>query len=726
MQNGIDASVLPQKLGHVECVLAHLDPSVQAWLQTNLNTEVAAEILKNYYAGILESEMLEQFLHKRFPFQKRFSIEGAETFVAALQHTITAAQHTHVVLAMPHRGRVATQVTLLRRPLETLLGFFDHEYVPEEGSPPGDVKYHLGWQDKRDGRTLMLLPNPSHLEAIYPVAVGYARGLQNHEANTVLPIVVHGDHAFAAQGVVAETLNLSRLKDYTPNGVLHFVVSNGVGFTTDNEELYGNTSTIDLAQAYNLPVLRVHAHDVTACAKAVNLALRYLSVWRQDILVDIVCTRKYGHNETDDPTFTQPLLYQKLKHLPSIREYFEAQLLQDHSLTPQDAENLKNNFNKKLQNAFAIYQKEHTHAHTQHTFLTTDRRAAPTLPDQEKIVQLLQYLHTPPENFHLHPKLQKTLETRRQAYVNGIDWATAENLAFGVLLDAGVPVRLAGQDSQRGTFSQRHAVWHDTQTGKTFCPYSRFKNAQIVNSPLSEYAALGFEYGYAWGQPHGITIWEAQFGDFANNAQTIFDQFITSAQSKWGCDNNLVVLLPHGYEGQGHEHSSARIERLLQACAGNNMRVCQPSTPAQYFHLLLSQVNARTPLVILTPKSLLRNPACTSPVEAFTHGSFQTALLDTRTDTTKTVWCSGKVYYELAAANSSHVALNRLEQLYPLAEHPSGIWCQEEPQNMGAWPYLSQKCTLTYAGRPESPCPACAFPQQHKREQDTLINAALH
>ena len=734
---------------------------------------------------LTQVETLERFLGKAYLGQKRFSIEGVDMLVPMLDYIIELSAHhgaREVVIGMAHRGRLNVLAHTIGRPYETIFAEFEGgrhveagTLTPEGGT--GDVKYHHGAEGAyktRKGKavTVSLSPNPSHLEFVGPIVDGRARAKQtsrrgrdaHHDPSAALPVIIHGDAAFAGQGVVAETFNLGALLGYRTGGTIHLITNNQVGFTTDMSDARSTRHASDLAKGFDVPIIHVNADDAEACLSVVRLAMAYREKFREDVLIDLVGYRRHGHNEGDEPTYTQPQMYERIKSLPTVREQYAALLAQRGVVTAEEGE----------AQAQATYQRL---VDIQQAFKASMGKAIsaePAAPDRssglevETAVQaeLLRALNDQllswPDDFKVNPKLHKQLERRRTALgpEGGIDWAHAEALAMAALLVEGVPVRFTGQDTERGTFSQRHLVLHHAERSESYSPIQHLPGAlatmELHNSPLSELATVGFEYGYSAAAPETLVLWEAQFGDFVNGAQVIVDQFIVSGLSKWGLTTRLTLLLPHGYEGQGPEHSSARLERFLQLAAEGNIRVTNPTTPAQYFHLLRRQArrSRQRPLIVMTPKSLLRLPQATSRIEDLIGGSFQAVLDDpTATDRREKVerllLCSGKVYYDLVAGGAgtdrSRAALVRLEQLYTfpgpelaavLANYP-GVrdvtWVQEEPKNMGAWSYLEQRLrhalkpgmSLRYVGRPERASPAEGYPAAHSAEQKRIVEEAL-
>ncbi|HEY0971211.1 MAG TPA: 2-oxoglutarate dehydrogenase E1 component [Gemmatimonadales bacterium] len=726
-----------------------------------------------------EVDGLERFLGRAYVGAKRFSIEGTDTLVPLLDEAIAQAGKAgarEVVMAMAHRGRLNVLAHVLGKPYGTIFNEFDGKHAAGNAeSGTGDVKYHLGFRSVRnvgDGCdvALELVPNPSHLEIANAVLQGVARAHQRVAGaapgtrNTVdvMPLVMHGDAAFPGEGIVPETLNLSALRAYTVGGTLHVIVNNQVGFTTDPIDARSTHYASDLAKGFEIPVIHVNADDAEAVVMAVRLGVAYRMRFGKDFLIDLVGYRRWGHNEGDEPTFTQPELYERIRAHPTPREVWAQRLVADGVLTQDDVARLE-------KEAFDRLEQAHADVRAGKPVMSHDPatpESAPTTPPSEEtgvpveeLVQINEALLAWPGDFNPHQRLAKQLERRREALHadGGIEWGHAEALAFATLLREGTSVRITGQDAERGTFSHRHAVLHDVKTGDTFTPLARLPRSQaafeVYNSALSETAVLAFEYGYSVAAPDTLTMWEAQFGDFANMAQVVIDQFITADRAKWGQDSGVVLLLPHGYEGQGPEHSSARLERFLQLSAEGNQRVVYPTTAAQIFHLLRRHVRQRPhrPLVVMTPKSLLRLPAAGSSLSDLTSGRFQAviddaAMADRRDQVTRVVFCSGKVYYDIVKERGdAPVAVVRVEELYPwpheeLARVLDGypnvaevLWVQEEPQNMGAWSYAAPRLTAVtgtelaprYVGRPERASPAEGYLGAHQTEQARIVSEAL-
>ncbi len=732
---------------------------------------------------LLEAETFERFLHRRFVGQKRFSVEGGESMLVALEailESLPALGGREIVMGMAHRGRLSVLANFLRKPLENLFYEFSENYVPNMVAGDGDVKYHLGFETvrrTRDGHEIavMLAPNPSHLEAVDPVVEGMTRARQRFlddttARNQVIPVLVHGDAAFAGQGIVAEVLNLSQLPGYRTGGTLHIVVNNQIGFTTLPADARSSRYCTDVAKMIDAPVFHVNGDCPLEVVRAARLALEFRQQFGSDVVLDIVCYRRYGHNETDEPAFTQPNMARSIAARPSTAALFRRQLIEDGVLDEASADHLQKDLENQLEggmttlasrddgqggNPFEGFVVEPQPAY--------DYSVVDTGVEHEKLRHIGRKLIEAPEGFHLHPTIARRFLAARGKAVEsgeGIDWATAESLAFGALLTEGFGVRLSGQDVRRGTFSQRHSVLYDTETRERHIPLNHLEEGQarfcVYNSLLSEAAVLGFDYGYSLLAPNLLICWEAQFGDFINGAQVIIDQFIASAESKWQRPSHLTLLLPHGYEGQGPEHSSARLERFLQLCAGGNMQVCNFTTPAQYFHALRRQVRrgTRKPLVVMTPKSLLRHPRCVSKIDEMAAGSHFREVLDDEhlpcspDRVARLIFCSGKVYYDLLEFREKNkiqnAAIIRVEQLYPLnyemlksivARYPRAqkkwIWCQEEPRNMGAFYYIRPRLEelsnhkLRYAGRERSSSPAAGSKAIHVLEQEKLVEDAF-
>jgi multifunctional 2-oxoglutarate metabolism enzyme len=736
---------------------------------------------------LTEVEALEQFLHKAYLGQKRFSIEGLDMLVPMLDLTIESAAESgarDVVIGMAHRGRLNVLAHTVGRPYETIFAEFEGGRQVEGGHPTpeggtGDVKYHHGAEGayktaKGKAITVSLSPNPSHLEYVAPVVDGRARAKQtqrrgrepHHDPTAALPVAIHGDAAFAGQGVVAETLNLGALQGYQTGGTLHVITNNQVGFTTDIKDARSTRYASDLAKGFDIPIIHVNADDAEACLSAVRLAMAYRDRFHQDVVIDLVGYRRHGHNEGDEPAYTQPLMYERIKSLPTVRELYARALVDAGVVSQEEAGTESERAYQRLveiQQAFKSSMAK-TPAQERPVRLSGPGQDVDTSLNPEFLLALNDQLHSWPEGFSVHPKLQKQLERRRTALRQGagIEWAHAEALALGSLLTEGIPVRFTGQDTERGTFSQRHLVLHDVTTGATLAPIRNLPGAlapmELHNSPLSELATLGFEYGYSVAASETLVLWEAQFGDFVNAAQVIVDQFIAAGLAKWGLTTRLTLLLPHGYEGQGPEHSSARLARFLHLAAEGNIRVVNCTTPAQYFHLLRRQAkrSRQRPLIVFTPKSLLRHPLATSKMEDLSSGQFQAVIDDAffaanPERARRLLMCSGKVYYDLLPEaeklGQDRPAIVRLEQLYTFpwnelrqvlprySKASELIWVQEEPLNTGGWRYLEGKLRelvaeghpmdVRYVGRPERASPAEGYPAAHLAEQGRIVREAL-
>jgi len=736
-------------------------------------------------ARLADVDALERFLHKAYLGQKRFSIEGLDVLVPMLDMAIelAGAQGARdVVLGMAHRGRLNVLAHIVGLSYETIFAEFEGGRRVEETLAPvggtGDVKYHhgaTGVYQTSAGRpvTVVLSPNPSHLEAVNPVIEGRTRAIQTnrhgreaaHDSTVALPVLIHGDAAFAAQGVVAETFNLERLAGYSTGGTLHLIANNQIGFTTDPREGRSTDYSSDLAKGFDVPIVHVNADDPEACLAAMRLAMRYLSEFRGDVVIDVVGYRRWGHNEGDEPSYTQPTVYERIRETAPVFRRYAGELEAAGVLQPGEADAMADAAYQRLaerQQALKASLAKGVRGEEPQRVSRIAVAEPETAVVAETLAELNDDLVAVPADFTVNPKLRKQLERRREtvAVGEGIEWAHAEALALASLVTEGIPVRLTGQDVERGTFSQRHLVLHDVQTGVRYAPIQHLSDAnapfELHNSPLSENACLGFEYGYALQAPEALVLWEAQFGDFANGAEVIIDQFIIAGLAKWGQSSRLTLLLPHGYEGQGPEHSSARVERYLALGAEGNIRVANCTTPAQYFHLLRRQArhSELRPLIIMTPKSLLRLPAATSPLSDLTSGRFEPVLDDAQRDgdrdrVTRLLLCTGKVYYDLAGAaaraDASHVAVGRIELLYPfpavaldavLSRYPAlreVVWVQEEPWNMGARKFivpqiaelLATGITIRDTSRPEHSSPAEGYPAAHQAEQQRIVTEAF-
>jgi 2-oxoglutarate dehydrogenase E1 component len=684
-----------------------------------------------------------------------------------------------ICMGMAHRGRLNVLANFLKKSLQVIFTEFSTNYIPDLVAGDGDVKYHLGYRTVRKLESgaeveIRLAANPSHLEAVNPVVEGKARARQRMRGDTelrrkVLPLLIHGDAAFAGQGIVAETLNMSQLPGYGTGGTLHVVVNNQIGFTTLPEDARSSMYATDVAKMIEVPILHVNGDDPLAVLFVTQMSLDFRQEFGRDAVIDMYCYRRFGHNEGDEPSFTQPDLYARIEERPPVAQLYKKELIETGTLSDDEAASLEAEFEMRLELVLQeVKSIEEETAGSQARFKESTAifqpqycdESRPTAISPEMLRRIVAGLTSVPENFDVIPKVRRTvLERRREAFEAGgpFEWHYAEALAFGSLLLEGVPVRLSGQDSRRGTFSTRHSVIYDAKTGQPYVPLLHLAEKQarfcVYNSLLSEAAVLGFDYGYSLDYPNMLCLWEAQFGDFANGAQVIIDQFIVPAESKWQRPSGIVLLLPHGYEGQGPEHSSARLERFLQACAEFNIQVCNITTSAQYFHVLRRQMKRDfvKPLILMTPKSLLRSEQASSRIEDFTNGGFSEILgspeVGPAEEMKRVILCSGKVYYDLLnhreAEKITTAAIVRVEQLYPLAEgklreaikpfpkNAKLIWCQEESQNMGAWTYMEPRLwalfgrEITYAGRNASASIAVGSLAIHKREQAQLIADAF-
>ncbi len=756
------------------------EPAKVWWLKTRMESarnlpDFSIEEKRHILHKLNQAVVFEKFLHSRYVGQKRFSLQGGETLIPGLDAIIEKGAQMGIsefVIGMPHRGRLNVLANILNKSYEEIFSEFEgKEYADSVFA--GDVKYHLGFTGQVTTRAgekvlLHLAPNPSHLEAVNPVVEGIARAKMDHiyreDYTRVAPILIHGDAAIAAQGVVYEVVQMAQLPAYYTGGTIHLVVNNQLGFTTNYLEGRSSTYCTDVAKVTLSPVFHVNADDVEAVVYVIRLAMEYRQIFHSDVFIDLLGYRKYGHNESDEPRFTQPKLYKIIASHPDPREIYNRKLLQSGSVERGMAEEMEQQFRKMLQDRLAHVKehKKHKENHVKKDSCDESERTAfdyenppNTAVEEKKLIELAEKVFTIPAEVKVFSKLRKLYESHKEKFIRKkqADWAIGEFMAYATLLDEGFPIRLCGQDTERGTFSHRHAVLYNQETEERYIPLRQVesKNGRfhVFNSLLSEYAALGFEYGYSCATPRGLTIWEAQFGDFANGAQVVIDQFISSAEAKWKRMNGLVMYLPHGYEGQGPEHSSARVERYLTLCANNNMVVANCTTPANFFHLLRRHLKMpfRNPMIVFTPKSLLRHSRCVSPLKDFSGKNFQ-AVIDDETakpsDVKKILLCSGKIYYELLARKEAEkrndVAIIRLEQLYPLPEKllkkavgrykNAGriLWVQEEPENMGALPFLLRKLksiSFEYIARPESATTATGFFKQHQKEQEGIIARAF-
>jgi 2-oxoglutarate dehydrogenase E1 component len=759
---------------------------VRKWLSEKYAQIASKKIEKEEKIRILDelirTNHFEQFLHKRFPGAKRFSIEGGDSSINAVEKIIDASAKNGVkkiVIGMAHRGRLNSLTGVMGKPYHQMISEFKGTPgIPENFTKSGDVKYHMGYASTREiaGNKidLSLAFNPSHLEAVNSVVAGRVRAKQklykDADKKEALAVLIHGDAAFIGQGSVAENLVMNGVAGFNTGGVLHIIVNNQIGFTANPTDSRCSIYASDLAKTIDAPIFHVNGDDVEAVVKITELAFEYRQKFKKDIVLDIVCYRRYGHNEGDEPAYTQPVMYAKIKTHPTLEEIYAKTLVEQGAISQEDYKNKAHKFDEMLSKEFDLAQdfkpKEADWLKKDWAKIVDgDETTVKTALPKEKLQELIEKITLVPIDFGANKKIVKQLEARKDAVVAGknIDWGNAEGLAFASLIDEGFPVRLSGQDAGRGTFSHRHSILHDANNGEKYNIFTPFANEkadyEVYDSVLSEYAALGFEYGYSLSMPYGLTIWEAQFGDFANGAQIIFDQFVASSEVKWLRKSGLVMLLPHGYEGQGPEHSSARLERVLQACADKNLRVCNITNPANFFHALRRQVLSkdRKPLVIMSPKSLLRHKLAVSEISEFTSQNFSEIIAES-SDLTKddkirkVIFCSGKVYYDLFEARQEKgvkdVAIIRLEQIYPFAEgeivaqikkykNAQIIWCQEEPKNMGAWKFVEElfedsankakhkNPRPAYVGRVACASPATGYGSYHAREQKALIDEAL-
>ncbi|MFB9833378.1 multifunctional oxoglutarate decarboxylase/oxoglutarate dehydrogenase thiamine pyrophosphate-binding subunit/dihydrolipoyllysine-residue succinyltransferase subunit [Actinoallomurus acaciae] len=753
------------------------EPDERAWIQARVEIppeKPDREEQKHILGRLNTAEAFETFLQTKFVGQKRFSLEGGESLIPLLDSVITAAAQEHldeVVIGMAHRGRLNVLANIVGKSYGQIFGEFEGNLDPRSAQGSGDVKYHLGADGDfvaRDGSKIRtsLVANPSHLETVDPVAEGVVRAKQDvldlgEGEFTVMPILIHGDAAFAGQGVVAETLNLSQLRGYRTGGTVHIVVNNQVGFTTAPEYSRSSVYATDVARMIQAPIFHVNGDDPEQCARVARLAFEYRQAFNKDVVIDLICYRRRGHNETDNPSFTQPLMYDLIDAKRSVRKLYTEALIGRGDISVEEAEQALRDYQSQLERAFSE-TREATNQPPQDSFtkpdterIPVDHQGVPTAISDETVKRIVDTQLNLPEGFTPHPRVQPLVQKRAQMIEdNAIDWATGEMFAFGSLLIDGRPVRVVGQDTRRGTFGQRHAVLFDRRTGEEYTPLKQFGQGTskfyVHDSLLSEYAAMGFEYGYSMTRPDALVCWEAQFGDFANGAQSILDEYISSGEQKWGQRSSVVLLLPHGYEGQGPDHSSARIERYLQLCAQDNMTVAQPSTPANYFHLLRWQALSprEKPLIVFTPKQLLRLKAATSATSEFTSGSFRPVIGETAElgQVRRILLTTGRLYYDLVGARDkagdTTTAIVRVERLYPLpvdeikaelAKYPADaelIWVQDEPANMGAWTFMSLKLPAHLEGRElkrvsrrASSSPAVGSAKMHAAEQQGLLAA---
>ncbi len=753
-------------------------PEVVNWLKEKMepvrNSPAYTDSDQKYILKKLQRAVgFEKFLHKKFPGQKRFSLEGAESLIPAMDAIMEKGAELGVeefVIGMAHRGRLNVLVNVLRKPYSSIFGEFEGKEYDDE-SILGDVKYHLGYTIERKTTSgkpirLTLTPNPSHLEAVNPVVAGVTRAKIERKYNgndaCIAPVLIHGDSSVAGQGIIYELLQMSELKGYRTGGTVHVVVNNQIGFTTDYLDARSSIYCTDISKIVQSPVFHVNGDDPEMVVYAVQLAMEYRQKFKKDIFIDLLCYRKYGHNEGDEPRFTQPILYKVIENHPNPKEIYEETLIAKGLVTREELNQMEQHNKQKLEESLLFSKEQKKSVITNFLAQTWEgiRKATKDDFDQhfetgvpiETLKEIAGKITQLPENLSFFRKTVRLQEQRAEMVFkdNTLDWAMGELLAYGSLLNEGHKVRLSGQDVGRGTFSHRHAVLRVEDSEQEYTPLNHLNDKQaefsVYNSPLSEYGVLGFEYGYALASPQTLPIWEAQFGDFNNGAQIIFDQFISSAEDKWNVMNHLVVLLPHGYEGQGPEHSSARIERFLTLCAENNIQVANCTTPANFFHVLRRQLKRpfRKPLIVFTPKSLLRHPKCVSTLEDLSNGYFNEVIDDQSADPekiTKVVFCSGKIYYDLreekTRQNNENIALVRIEQLFPfphkqlkaiLAKYTAAtvhLWVQEEPMNMGPWHFIHHEfkdVALKVIARPSSGSPATGLSKFHALRQKKIID----
>ncbi len=798
---GVDSATVRQLLdvlratycGKVGVEYQHItNPVEKEWIESRIETSFcrgafSAQEKKTFYKQLVAAQGLEDFLHTKYVGTKRFGLDGGESYVPCLEEIVRRGAELgvrEVAVGMAHRGRLNTLTNVLGKPYTKLFAEFNGVPSNPDGTPgSGDVKYHMGYSNDRDiaGHTvhMTLTPNPSHLEVVNPVVTGKVRAKQDMRGDVarkqVLTLLVHGDAAFAGQGLVMETLMMSGLKGYTVGGTVHIIINNQIGFTTNPDCSRSGPYSSDLIKMLGCPIFHVNGDDVEAVAYVSRLAIEFRQEFAKDVLIDLICYRRNGHNEGDEPMFTQPVMYKKIKEQESVRSRYGRQLAAEGTLNEADVKAEVTAFMKQMDDAFEATKSykpnkadwlEGSWAGLKPAY-GDDRRGLTALSN-DTFYLLGQQLTTVPAGFNLNSKIARQLEQKKEMFSKGegFDWGTGEALAFGSLLMEGHPIRLSGQDCERGTFSHRHAVVNDQVTEEKYTMLNNVVAGQemfeVLNSPLSENAVLGFEYGYSWADPNALVVWEGQFGDFVNGAQVIIDQYIASAESKWLRMSGLTMLLPHGFEGQGPEHSSARLERFLQLCAEDNWQVCNFTTPASYFHALRRQMKRdfRKPLVVMSPKSLLRHKLAVSKTEDFIGDTtFHRVLWDGARDKLakdkdikRVVLCSGKVYYDLFEEREkrgiTNVVLLRLEQLYPfpqkalaeeLAKYPNAdvVWCQEEPKNQGAWTFVNSEIEDTlamvktkstrakYIGRTAAAAPATGYAKRHAEEQAKLVGEAL-
>ncbi|MEZ5399578.1 MAG: multifunctional oxoglutarate decarboxylase/oxoglutarate dehydrogenase thiamine pyrophosphate-binding subunit/dihydrolipoyllysine-residue succinyltransferase subunit [Bryobacteraceae bacterium] len=772
--------------GRITCEYMSIQhPDQKSWLQQRMEPHANAWPLTpenriRTLERLIAAEQFESFIHSRFVGQKRFSLEGAETAIAMLDELLDMIGDSggqEAVIGMAHRGRLNVLANAAGKRMSQIFSEFEGHPDPNSMQGSGDVKYHLGatgtHRSQNTGREVVVsvAPNPSHLEAVNPVVEGIVRAKQSRMGDTererIVPVLFHGDAAFAGQGVVTETLNLSQLHGYRTGGTIHIIINNQIGFTTNPQESRSSVYCTDIARMVQAPIFHVNGDDPEACVRAIQIAYEFRQRFKKDVVIDLICYRRHGHNEGDDPSYTQPLMYRQIKEHPPISNLYAERLVREKVVTPEQVDRFRKRISLNLDDGFEEARQYPARYEVEEIGVVEDLPPEPetrTAVQRDLLEEVLEALTAVPDNFTLHPKLKGLFDKRKNALETGIDWALAEALAFGTLLIEGTPVRLSGQDSGRGTFSQRHLTIYDYETG---VPYRSLKHIapdqapfSVYDSSLSEYAVMGFEFGYSIGDPLSMVLWEGQFGDFVNGAQIMIDQFLSVCGHKWGQPSGLVLLLPHGYEGQGPEHSSARIERFLILSAEENWYIVNATTPAQYFHVLRRQMRGgadargvRKPLILFTPKSLLRHPKVVSRAGEFTGDGFHEVIGDAEVNpdqVSRILICSGKIYYDLLhrreETRAEHVAIIRLEQLYPFPAkdlqdqinryHATAdiAWVQEEPLNMGPWRLMSDyiqpmlersRRRLRFIGRPESASPAAGSYRTHEREQKEIIEAAF-
>ena len=761
-----------------------METGEKRWLQQRLETARGnanlSEVEKiNILQQLTDAEGLERYLHSKYVGQKRFSLEGGESLIPLLDELVQYAgsqKVKEIVIGMAHRGRLNVLVNILGKTPDEL--FSEFEGTKKVNELTGDVKYHLGFSSDMDSPGgpvhLALAFNPSHLEIVAPVVEGSVRARQwrrgDREGNEVIPVQIHGDAAFSGQGVVMETLQMSQSRGYLTHGTVHIIINNQIGFTTSAQQDARSTYyCTDIAKMVGAPIFHVNADDPEAVVMVTRIALEFRNKFKKDVVIDMVCYRRHGHNEADEPSATQPMMYKKIRALDSTREIYAKRIVEDKVLTQQQCDIMAKSVREILESGECVVPHKlpdskadlSTHVSWQPYITDSILADVDTTVSIERLREVAKGMNYVPPDFPLQARVEKIISDRNKMTVGAlpVDWGYAELMAYGTLLGDGYSIRLSGQDSGRGTFFHRHAVLHNQNDGSSFVPLRELgsdeNNFRVFDSLLSEVAVLGFEYGFSTTEPETMVLWEAQFGDFANGAQVVIDQFISAGEHKWGRASGLVMLLPHGFEGQGAEHSSARLERYLQLCSVHNMQVCIPSTPAQMFHLLRRQMvrNCRKPLIIMTPKSLLRHKLCVSTLDDLTHGQFSWVLPEVddvpAEDVKRVVICSGKIYYELLEARRlnriNNIAILRIEQVYPfpgdhldklLSQYSNTnelIWCQEEPKNQGSWDFtklripafINTRWQLGYAGREPSSAPAVGSTKLHALEQQKIINTAL-